>query len=157
MVHCALTPWSFDFTNDGVEFTDLLWAHDVSGEALSPELSEIYPNFVPRDIEDFIAPEIWYGKKPSQLSDMYSFGATLFYLATGETLGQTRLANFSEAAAQTLNTLKPQLGQSFCQAICDLLSLDAEKRPTVQALRSIMNATIASSRGKSFSYMDSVA
>lgn len=144
VVHSAFTPWSFDFTKDGVAFNDLSWAHKINGVAFAAETAEQYPNYVSVATEEYLAPEVWQGGKPTPASDLYSLGAILYYLATdGETLGCNRLADFRQNALTRLQQLSPNLSYRFVRMIADLLSVNPARRPDFKHVRWVISEVLA--------------
>lgn len=88
----------------------------------------------PEDSLPFLAPERLLGGAVSHQADLFSAGATLFYLLTGKVLAgggtaQEVLAGWSKAKPEMLAQLRPDLSPKLTQWITGLLELDPQKRP----------------------------
>lgn len=82
----------------------------------------------------FLAPERLTGAAASHRADLFSAGATLFFLCTGKTLvaGTNRMelqAAWQQTRPALLAEMRPDLPVKFVQWLCSLLELDPEKRP----------------------------
>lgn len=96
------------------------------------------------DTLPYLAPERLSGAAASHRADLFSAGATLFFLCTGKTLIAAKTRSEAEAAWKTVNPavlaeLRPDLPAKFVQWLCTLLALEPEKRPesAVDALASL--------------------
>lgn len=82
----------------------------------------------------FLAPERLAGAPASHRADLFSAGATLFFLCTGKTLvsgtNRTELqAAWRKTRPALLAEMRPDLPLKFVQWLCSLLELTPEKRP----------------------------
>ena len=91
-----------------------------------------------------LAPERLHGAAASHGADLFSAGATLFFLCTGKTLIAAKTRGEAESAwpsatPSVLAELRPDLPAKFVQWLCSLLELKPEKRPAsaVEALASL--------------------
>lgn len=92
----------------------------------------------------YLAPERLHGAVATQRADLFSAGATLFFLCTGKTLIAAKTIAEAESAWKAatpavLADLRPDLPVKFVQWLCMLLDLSPEKRPAsaVDALASL--------------------
>lgn len=103
-----------------------------------------YRPVVADDTLPFLAPERLGGAPASHRADLFSAGATLFFLCTDKMLIAAKTRMEAEAAWKTVNPavlseLRPDLPAKFVQWLCALLALAPEKRPesAVDALASL--------------------
>ena len=103
-----------------------------------------YRAVVADDTLPCLAPERLHGAPATPRADLFSAGATLFFLCTGKTLITAQTRGEAEAAWRTatpavLAELRPDLPAKFVQWLCGLLELTPEKRPAsaVEALASL--------------------
>ncbi len=103
-----------------------------------------YRPVVADDTLPYLAPERLSGAVASHRADLFSAGATLFFLCTDKALIAAKTRTEAEAAWKTVNPavlvdLRPDLPAKFVQWLCSLLALDLEKRPesAVDALASL--------------------
>lgn len=94
----------------------------------------IFRSGLPEDSLVFLAPERLAGEGPSHRADLFSAGATLFYLFTGKPLvgGSTPeelRAAWQQARPAMLGELRPDLSSKLVQWVCGLLEFDPAKRP----------------------------
>ena len=81
-----------------------------------------------------LAPERLHGAVATHRADLFSAGATLFFLCTGKTLIAAKTILEAEAAwpaatPAVLAELRPDLPAKFVQWLCSLVDLSPEKRP----------------------------
>ena len=103
-----------------------------------------YRPVVADDTLPYLAPERLGGAPASHRADLFSAGATLFFLCTEKALISAMTRTEAEAGWKTVNPavladLRPDLPAKFVQWLCGLLSLAPEKRPesAVDALASL--------------------
>jgi len=103
-----------------------------------------YRAVVADDTLPCLAPERLHGAGASHRADLFSAGATLFFLCTGKTLITAKTRGEAETAWHSvtptvLAELRPDLPAKFVQWICRLLELAPENRPAsaVDALASL--------------------
>jgi hypothetical protein len=94
----------------------------------------VFRSGLPEDSLAFFAPERLGGESPSHRADLFSAGATLFYLFTGKPLvgGATPeelRAAWRQARPAMLGELRPDLSSKLVQWVCGLLEFDPAKRP----------------------------
>lgn len=81
----------------------------------------------------YSAPEVLRRMVPDKRSDIFSFGATLFYLATGEPpFGQTGAQAImlrQQQGAELLESRRPDLPPKFTQLVMDCLQYHPKNRP----------------------------
>ncbi len=92
----------------------------------------------------YLAPERLHGAVATHRADLFSAGATLFFLCTGKTLIAAKTIAEAESAWKAatpavLAELRPDLPAKFVQWLCILLEISPEKRPAsaVDALASL--------------------
>ncbi|CAN5210000.1 hypothetical protein BH10CYA1_BH10CYA1_43430 [soil metagenome] len=84
-VHAAICP-EVVYAEDGkFRLGEFWWAHTLTGKTLDPDLFQFFPMNVFQSALRFFAPEVLLGFPPARESDLYSVGALMFYLLTGET------------------------------------------------------------------------
>ena len=93
-----------------------------------------YRSAVADDTLPYLAPERLDGAAASHRADLFSAGATIFFLCTGKTLvaGTKRAelhASWEKVRPAVLAELRPDLPAKFVQWLCTLLELAPEKRP----------------------------
>ena len=103
-----------------------------------------YRAVVADDTLPCLAPERLHGAGATHRADLFSAGATLFFLCTGKTLITAKTRGEADTAWRSvtpavLAQLRPDLPAKFVQWICSLLELTPEKRPAsaVDALASL--------------------
>ncbi len=103
-----------------------------------------YRPVVADDTLPYLAPERLGGAPASHRADLFSAGATLFFLCTEKALISAKTRTEAEAGWQMVNPavladLRPDLPAKFVQWLCSLLALAPEKRPesAVDALASL--------------------
>lgn len=89
---------------------------------------------LPDDSLPFAAPERLAGNAPSHQADLFSAGATLFYLLTNQVLAHGESAEdvaqaWTQAKPELLASLRPDLPAKFVQWVVGLLALDPQSRP----------------------------
>lgn len=83
---------------------------------------------------DFIAPEqALDARQADARSDIYSLGATFFYLLTGrppfnEGNAQSRIQQHQEATPPNIQTLAPDVPEAVCKVVSKMLEKDARSR-----------------------------
>jgi CHASE2 domain-containing sensor protein len=124
VIHRDIKPSNIMVTNLGVpKLTDFGIAKSSTSEDLTRTGMIV-------GTPSFLAPELCQGKEPSALSDIYSFGATLYLLVTG------RLPFAGKDLKTTITmvlTVKPKDIRDLCQGIDDelahLIMRCLEKKP----------------------------
>ncbi len=83
-----------------------------------------------------MAPELWRGETASAASDVYSLGAMLHQLATGELPGRGNPDKSTMLHAQTLTIrrLRKKLGSPTGRLIETMLAPDPQRRPSAQSV-----------------------
>jgi serine/threonine protein kinase len=84
-LHAAICPEAVYSVDGRFKLGEFWWAHTLSGKTLDGDLFDHYPRRVPETALNFFAPEVLLGFPPSRESDLFSLGALMFYLLTGET------------------------------------------------------------------------
>ncbi len=103
-----------------------------------------YRPVVADDTLPYLAPERLGGAAATHRADLFSAGATIFFLCTEKALIAAKTRLEAELAWKTVNPsvlaeLRPDLPAKFVQWLCSLLALEPEKRPesAVDALASL--------------------
>lgn len=84
-VHAAICPEAVYEEAGTFRLGETWWAHSLTGKTLDPDLFQYFPMNVSPTALRFFAPEVLLGFPPSRESDIYSLGALMFYLLSGET------------------------------------------------------------------------
>jgi serine/threonine protein kinase len=78
-------------------------------------------------------PEVMRRMVPDRRSDVFSYGATLYFLATGQApFGQSGVQNIltnQRKGAEPLEARRPDLGHKFCRLVNDCLKWHPQQRP----------------------------
>ncbi|MCC7529068.1 MAG: hypothetical protein IT342_11125 [Candidatus Melainabacteria bacterium] len=121
-LHAAICPEAVYAVDGRVRLGEFWWAHTLTGKTLDGELFDHFPRRVPQTALNFFAPEVLLGFPPSRESDLFSAGALMFYLLTGET---PRAISFDE------------------QAFFDLEKMAKQEVRSISDFRSFSNLTVA--------------
>lgn len=134
-LHAAICPEAVYGLDGKFQLGEFWWAHTLSGKTLNGDLFEYFPRMVQPSALRFLAPEVLLGFPPSRESDLYSLGALLFFLLTGETPGAADgHADFEMRAKQDFRSLS-ECGRSFSPATVNvvdkLLDPNADNRSNI--------------------------
>jgi serine/threonine protein kinase len=145
-LHACICPEAVYVLDGRFRLGEFWWAHTLSGKTLDGELFEHFPRRVPPEALSFFAPEVLLGFPPSRESDLYSVGALMFYLLTGET---PRAIPFDEHALFDLE----KMAKKDVRSISDFRSFSAL---TVAVLEKMLDPD-ADKRSNIFRFEDMLA
>lgn len=146
LVHGALAPECIYRDGETVRIGDLWWAHNADGESLYGKLSHYMPGRLPDFAAPFMAPEVLLGESPKRESDIYSLGAVLFLLLTGEPPRDSPLpaeheayrSNLAKATVKPLAAMRPDISEQTCAVILRTLEEDPVERLSIFWLEAIL-------------------
>jgi eukaryotic-like serine/threonine-protein kinase len=83
-VHCDIKPQNLFATRSGGEYDFLkLLDFGIARFAAGGDHADVTQSALVRGTPGYLAPELWQGAEADARSDLYSLGATLYYLLTG--------------------------------------------------------------------------
>jgi serine/threonine protein kinase len=145
LVHGTVSPACIYQDGEQLRLADLWFAHNADGDALYSELSSYFPAQPPEYALPFMSPEVLLGYPPKRESDIFSLGAVLFYLLTGEAprdlpppyADEATREALAEAPVKTLAKLRPDLSGELGGLILNMLTIDPGERPSIFLLEGI--------------------
>src|SRR4030095_7022161 len=151
LAHGALSPARIYENRNDVLLGELWHAHTAAGRPLHGELSKHLPHKLPAYALPFMAPEVLLGAPPDREADVFSLGAVLFYLLTGDsprdlpppyTDEEARKA-LAQAAVKPLADLRPDVSEELEGLLLTMLSSTRGDRPTIFLLQAICDEVVA--------------
>jgi len=151
LVHGAVAPACMYQDGGRLRLAELWFAHNADGEPLYGELSSYFPARPPEFALPFMSPEVLLGEPPERESDIYSAGALLFYLLTGESPRDLAPPYPDEAAwralavapVKPLAVLWPDLSKELEGLLLSMLMTDPAERPTIFLLEAICKELVS--------------
>ena len=131
LVHCDLHSGNIIMHND-----NMLEVSFICDLGLSQSVNSCQPNSTIRGVLPFIAPEVFYTRKFTQESDVYSFGIIMYLMATGEPPFRDRQFN-RDLICDIMGGLRPTMPDSApdeykkLERCCDA---DPDKRPDTHTI-----------------------
>lgn len=120
LLHTAINPASIFQDKETIRIADLFWLHNFEGP-LSSAMSAFPAYEKPQAALATMAPELLAGNDPSVEADIYSLGAVLFFLLSGQLQ--------REVPDVPINTLRPDLSPALLSLVEDLTNSDWRRRP----------------------------
>jgi len=153
LVHGALSPTCIYREGDRTQLGDLWWAHNADGEPLYGKLAIYFPASFPDFALQFASPEVLLGQSPKRESDIYSLGAVLFFLITGEPPRELSLPlqdhayrkKLAQAPVKQLPSIRPDVSNMTCAMISKMLEADPVERLSIFWLEEILQELSATS------------
>jgi serine/threonine protein kinase len=150
LIHGALSPACVYQDGDEVRLGELWFVHNADGEPLYRELSQYFPATVPEFAWHFMAPEVLLGYPPTAESDVFSLGAVLFCLLTGQPPRDlpalypkaAMLGALAESPIKSLPRLRPDLNGEFGGIILSTLKIDPGERPSIFLLEDLCEGLV---------------
>ncbi|HEY9788174.1 MAG TPA: serine/threonine-protein kinase [Candidatus Obscuribacterales bacterium] len=140
LAHGMICPRCIYMEGDRYKLAELWWAHNADGKPLASNLSYFFPANPPPFALSYIAPEVLLGETPRRSSDVYSFGAVLYLMASGrapreiDARGQRPDRKTLEKEVPKLAELRPDLSPMLTGTIDQMLHIVEYKRPATPAL-----------------------
>jgi serine/threonine protein kinase len=135
IAHGALSPYTVSLGRD-FRLTDCWWAQDIRNHPLNEELEDGFCREVPDFAMTFAAPEICAGELRTRESDIFSFGALLYWVLTGfppRTNGSGRqsagVGYEGNARIRSLSQVRPDIDFEMAALIHLMLSEEPAQRP----------------------------
>lgn len=141
LIHAAFSPLSI-WWHQPLQINELWWMHAFRGIPLNPVLQDFFPREIPDLTLDYCAPELLMEDHIGFEIDVYSLGATLYYLATGEPprgrgVGADRRQLVGTSPVVPLATYRSDLSKEMSALITAMLLPRPEKRASMSALKDI--------------------
>lgn len=125
IVHCAINPSSIVIDGGSHKLSGFWWARNLLGSAFDSRIEKFYPYRLSTTAKATLAPEINSGGRPTRESDLYSLGATFFFMLTGEyPFNSTNDA----ARPEHLQELRPDLTPQMVRGVQLMLEHDPMER-----------------------------
>lgn len=145
LVHGTVAPDCIYQDGETLRLAELWFAHNADGDPLYSELSKHFPARAPEFTLPFMSPEVLLGESPERESDIFSLGAVLFQLVTGEPPrelappypDQASREALAEAPLKLLSEMRPDLSEEAQGLILGMLDADPAERPTIFLLEAI--------------------
>ena len=145
LVHSVISPEALRVAADGMRIADFWWSRSCAGAYFDDALESHFPGALSNMSLLCLAPELVAGAKPFRECDLFSLGATLFYLLTGEFPRKLDLAEdssiglkqLSDAGMKDLRDLRPGLKPQIYDAIKFCLQLDDVARENIFLVRDL--------------------
>jgi eukaryotic-like serine/threonine-protein kinase len=142
LVHGAISPYTTYGSKGKICFADLWWAHSADGRTFERKLEACINETRANPILPYLAPEVLRGGPSLRSSDVYSLGALVFFLLTGECPreeGNKANVQFDKETllacpTTPLEFLRRDLDNRLTAVIHQMMSDDASARPVTPEL-----------------------
>ncbi len=137
-VHAGIYPGAL-VTATGTYSINQYWCvHALDGAPFHESMRQAYPACLGAEAMLFCAPEIYAGSSPSTAADIYSLGASLLFLLTGEHHSMRDASrDYHEVFSELIETKCPWLDELTREAL-PLMLADPGARPGIVALLDVL-------------------